>query len=122
VSLDAQGKVPAGIWLLKKRVRGLERGGQIDDSPGAADDSLERRVGGRGRRGPHEEDRVDTFQARVERLGNRQISVYALNSVRQAGEVRFAEQGPHGNLAVCELRGHMGSHIAGRTDQQDSFH
>ena len=71
------------VRLLEEGVRGSVRRREEDDTSRVGRETLDDRRGGRRRGGPDEEDRTDTTQSCVERLGHGEVAGDDLDARRQ---------------------------------------
>jgi hypothetical protein len=76
-----------------------------------------------GRRGgPHQEYCIDTIQASVEGLGDREISAYDVHMWRQTSRVLISNQRADSHAGSRQLRENFAAHPAGSSNDEDAIH
>lgn len=90
--------------------------------PGVTGDPLQGGWGGVGRGGPHEEHRIDAFQAFLESLGDGEVAAHELDLGRQTGGFRVAAQRADSGVRGHQLRDNLAADVSGGSYDEDSLH
>jgi hypothetical protein len=103
-------------------VRRLERSCEEHDAPRVVRDSFQRTWRSHRRCDPYQEDRINIFEARIKRLGNREIPAHHLDLWRQAGRIRVASHRAEPRSRGPQLIDNLATHVPGAADDEDTVH
>ena len=108
-----------GIWLLKKRMGGVNRSRKKNDAVDSRRDSFDGIRRSRERRDPHEQHGGDIVQRAIERVGRGEIAAHDVGADRNIARLRIAAEGANRETGGTQLRDDLSPDIAARAGDED---